>query len=522
MKKEESNQKPNLGKPNLKFSDRIDTNVKIVVAFFLGAILAGVLVLFALPTLVKYINELFIGFIVIIGVLVLIAFIFTIFKEFFFRLFFGISKADLEVIKESATSLLENSAKQNWKAVSKDFQIVSQKGTAWYAWISYRRWVVTVFYTLFLAFAGLLGSVLLYNQNQLLESQNKLFEFQNSKIEKQTTLLEKQNEKIDNQMQLEESSRRGNLIVMMSNIMDKVDEELKTDWRKDGVRNLSSELVGRIAALSHSFKPYRFLQDTTLTDKPYSPERGQLLVALVNMDLDNLTYNEIYSKSNFRHSLLSQSNLKKAYLDNIDLRSSSLVDADLKGASLKRANLSDADMTGIGLNNVNGSNAILERANLTKSKLQESVFIRAKFNGAIMKETFCFFTDFSFSKFKNVDLEKSNLLGSYFNNVSFYEVNFESTSLDETDFNKCVIYNSNFLKANLSGAGINGMIVNKYWLRDLSKMEIPKYTEIRKCYWVEKVIHEEDWDGDIHTETSYIVKRRENCFIGEYGICRCN
>ena len=150
----EDNQKPELEQPSLKLSDRIDTNVKIIIAFFLGAILAGTIVQFALPVLAAYVNELLIGFIAVIGVLTIIAFLFTVFKEFFFKLFFGISKADLKDVKKSADSMAVNAVMQNWEAASQDFKVISQKGSAWYAWLSYRRWVVTVFYTLFWLLLG--------------------------------------------------------------------------------------------------------------------------------------------------------------------------------------------------------------------------------------------------------------------------------------------------------------------------------------------------------------------------------
>ena len=326
-----------------KLSDRIDTNVKIVIAFFLGAILAGTLVQFALPVLAEHVSELLIGFIAVIGILAIIALIFTIFKEFFFKLFFGISKADLKDVKISSQSMVENAVKLDWLAASNDFKVISEKGSAWYAWLSYRRWVVTVFYTLFLAFAGLLGSVLLYNQNQL---------------------LEKQNEKIDAQIQLEESNRRGALIVMMSNIMDKVDDELTTDWNNDKKRNLSPQLIGRISALSQSFSPYRFWQDTSLIEKPLSPERGQLLLALVKSDLDTNTYKTIYNETTF----------ESAYLDGAKLNSAFLKSADLNNASLRDVFLVGANMNDIKLMNADISNSIILKSFLNNARLEDINF----------------------------------------------------------------------------------------------------------------------------------------------------
>ena len=174
-----------------------------------------------------------------------------------------------------------------------------------------------------LAFAGLLGSVLLYNQNQL---------------------LEKQNEKIDNQIELEESSRRGNLIVMMSNIMDKVDEELEKDWNKDSIRNLSPQLLGRIIALSLSFKPYRFWHNGKLIEKPLSPEKGQLLVALLNSKLDYHTNQSIFRKGNFENSYLENAVFPDFNLMYINLQNSYMAKTTIGNTMLSFANLSNVDL----------------------------------------------------------------------------------------------------------------------------------------------------------------------------------
>ena len=102
---------------------------------------------------------------------------------------------------------------------------------------------------------------------------------------------------------------------MMSNIMDKVDEELTKDWNGDKKRNLSPQLIGRIAALSQSFRPYRFWQDSMLIEKPFSPERGQLLLALIKSELDTMTYKRIYDETTFDQAYLDGARLITPYLN---------------------------------------------------------------------------------------------------------------------------------------------------------------------------------------------------------------
>lgn len=122
-----------------KVSDQIDNKVKIIIAFFLGAILAGTIVIFALPILSKYVLQLLIGFVALIAILAILALIFTIYKEFFFKRLFGVSKADIKEVNTAASSLVKNIAQKKLVAASQDFDIVTQKGSAWYAWVSYRQ-----------------------------------------------------------------------------------------------------------------------------------------------------------------------------------------------------------------------------------------------------------------------------------------------------------------------------------------------------------------------------------------------
>lgn len=462
----ENNQKPELEQPMPKLSDRIDTNVKVVIAFFLGAILAGTLVQFALPILAAHASELMIGFIAVIGLLAIIALIFTIFKEFFFKLFFGISKADLEDVKTSAESMAGNAVKQDWVAASKDFKVVSQKGSAWYAWLSYRRWVVTVFYTLFLAFAGLLGSVLLYNQNQLLEKQNE-------KIDDQTKLFEKQNDKIDSQIQLEESSRRGNLIVMMSNIMDKIDEEIRSAQEKgDSSRSLSPQLIGRIGALSYAFRPYRFWQDSMLIEKPLSPERGQLLLALVNSDFDTLTYNNICQEATFEQAYLENANLEGAHLKEINLKGANLKGVNLDDAILIRANLDDVDLNRANLNRAILKGAILNYANLDDANLFDANLIdtylvnaslvsinnpRINLSSIIPPKAMRINTKTNLkgANLKGADLSEAHLIGADLSKAELDETNFSKAKLSEADLSEANLVRSNLSEANLIIANLN-------------------------------------------------------------------
>ncbi|MGB0177778.1 MAG: hypothetical protein ACPF9D_11475, partial [Owenweeksia sp.] len=101
---------------------------------------------------------------------------------------------------------------------------------------------------------ALLPTVFLILQSVLLNNQNRLIDYQNQQITNQT-------EKIAIQTELLESTRRSSYVFLMNNVLDQMGDELKNDWNKDGIRNLSPETIGRIMALTHAFKPYRYFEN---------------------------------------------------------------------------------------------------------------------------------------------------------------------------------------------------------------------------------------------------------------------
>lgn len=222
----------------------------------------------------------------------------------------------------------------------------------------------------------------------------------------QNRLLQQQNERIYQQTFLIEGQRRSSLIFMMSNIMDKVDEEIKSDFDNDGRRNLSFELIGRISALSHAFKPYRYLENGKLSLKELSPERGQLLLALLKTNLTNETLDEIYKDATFEKADLEQVRLDGEYLTGINLKEANLRKAFLEDAILARANLHRADLW----------DAHMPRAILFQSILSEAVL--------------------SHVELWDVDLSEASLSGARLNGTEFHRAILTGTRFGNSNLSK--------------------------------------------------------------------------------------
>lgn len=255
---------------------------------------------------------------------------------------------------------------------------------------------------------------LLFNQNKLINTQNELFLYQNNRIDEQTNLFKKQNEKIDlqnsyfaeqttlfeNQVAqvdqqnklvkdqnrlvrtqteklqqqniLSESERRSSLVFLMSNILDKMDEELK----KNEKRTISKELIARIIALSNSLKPYYFFENNQLIKQPLSPERGQLFLAIVKSGIDPIfTQEQILNKSNFSYSDLREANLRNLNISSVNLSHSNFSEADLYNTAFQ----------GTSLSNCNFKNTDLKKAYFSYSDLREVIFDGADLRDATLE-----------------------------------------------------------------------------------------------------------------------------------------
>jgi uncharacterized protein YjbI with pentapeptide repeats len=231
---------------------------------------------------------------------------------------------------------------------------------------------------------------------------------------------------------LTEGARRSSTNIELTNILDLVNEEAKEFTKKCNKANakgsikafakeyeaeiksgkincdsiiLSSPLNARITGLTQALLPYRSLTDTqecddqqslqdrgrrwwqyltgqrnhitcqTLTE-PQSPERGQVLLALINTRIP-LQYRYKFDKASLEYANLRDKDLISATLDSANLRGADFFIPSLNGAYLSKANLRDAELINATLTGAYLSNANLYNAKLTDSDLSDTNFSRA-------------------------------------------------------------------------------------------------------------------------------------------------
>lgn len=310
---------------------------------------------------------------------------------------------------------------------------------------------------------------LFIKQNELFDLQNKQLQTQLNLLLNQNNLLDTQNYRIKIQTNLLEADRRSSYVYLMSNILDRVQEELKDDYKSDSIRNLSPELIARIVSLSYALKPYRYLDDgiykineykfrddMKLIAKPTSPERGQLLLTLINSKLDTISYDKIFRDSDFTFSELKDVTLKNAYLDSLnfefsDFQGTKFINSSLRFTALAKANLKHTNFIGSNL-----ENTMFAFSDLGGSRFSKCNLLRASF---------------AFGNMYSVMFSNSNIGEAFFSNIDNFEIGIDNCYVS-TSYNLNGNYESNFFDV-LQKSYVMGVdsLRKKYYV-DISSPEV--------------------------------------------------
>ena len=115
----------------------------------------------------------------------------------------------------------------------------------------------------------------------------------------------------------------------MTGVLDGIIKEVTSEgYRNNG--KISKVNSNRLVAISKILKPYKYLENDKLIEKPLSPERGYLLLSLLESNLelgviiDNNTHESLLSQLNFNYAELNNASLTGLDINNIHLNNSSL------------------------------------------------------------------------------------------------------------------------------------------------------------------------------------------------------
>jgi len=289
---------------------------------------------------------------------------------------------------------------------------------------------------------------------------------------------------IAQQAELIESIRKSGLLNLMSNVLDKIDDELKNNPK----RMLSDETIARITALSYSFKPYTHFEGDSLSEKKLSPERGQLLLVLSRMNIDSGSLHKIMFQASFSGADLREVDLRGADLRGTDLRGADLQDANLQGTKFNEADLRSANLWGANLSKANLDSADLKRADLRWADLNGADLRRANLNGANLTSA-----QLRRTNLRGAVIQWADVSGAFLNEANLDSADLTGTSLQrahlaDSDLSKANLTMANLTEANLTGANLTGaelsraIVSEENWLILLNEWLVTGAKEIQSRY----------------------------------------
>ena len=307
---------------------------------------------------------------------------------------------------------------------------------------------------------------------------------QNSLLKSQ---LQDQGKKFSLLSQNAASTQSKSNLGSMNRILTKIEKELQS------ADSLSYSTIKSIADLSQSLKPYRYLKGDSLSQKKWSPERGQLLLALTNMDIDTSDLLRIFFKVSFANADLAKADLRGAFLRGIDLENANLAEADLRQvnlveANLMRANLRQANLDYASLRKMNLKRANLEWAELNETDLRNSNLDGANLSNAKIRKSDLRNTRIMWAKLNGVNLENSNL-----KNGSFFWSDFRKGNLKKVDFSGADIRRTYLAEANLDEANFTNTkldkveVATKNWFEKLKNLQVIGLDSIHKKYQINRI-----------------------------------
>lgn len=242
-------------------------------------------------------------------------------------------------------------------------------------------------------------------------------------------------------------------------------------------RALSDATIQRIGALSHALTPYFVVEADSLSEVKRSPERAQLLLALLHMDLDTSTLNQIKMVSTFALAELKNSNLKNVDLSGADLREANLEGADLSNANLRGCQLTRVSLRRANLDRADLSNAVMKYSDLSWAQLTRAQLTRADLSGSTIENV----------QMRYADLEGAIIRGSKFNgsmlkNTNFTHCDLYLNEMKRVDLTDAILSHANIGLVDLDEAVLHGVVMDSTEIQD-------KWFDLLKQYRVQDAEH---------------------------------
>jgi len=462
----------------------------VLVVFIIGVVVGFPLATFGVGFVTDNAGVVFgllFGFLVLALV---VAGVLMIFRRQIWQGLFKRGEVEMERFARPLSEVARFAAMQKVQEATDSARDLAELVLARYAWVSTRRWLMATITAFIAAIAALAGSALLFQQNQLLRTQIGLMQDQNSRIEEQ-------NRFIQSQIELGEAQRSTSIVPEILEIGALLAQEVASvntyAGDRPSIAMLSPGLRARIIAATVAARPYRYLQNPlteiedklltnsgllrrtdldaaatirakldaanpnveftgaqngVMSDRPLSPERGQILALLIYNGLTDFaelngadfSFAEVRAASMGSRIIFNRASLRFSNFDG-----ELLLDAEFKGAFLDHARFRNAQINAVDfsageLPSIFGDAPLALPTNLAGTDFTRAMLKHVQFDGVRG-----FGINFDNGIVHDVSFKAAEIPGGTFRGTIFGTVDFTGAELKSVDFDGAIVFDAAFL-----------------------------------------------------------------------------
>lgn len=457
------------------------------------------------------------GFLVLVLVVTAIL---MIFRRQIWESLFKRGEVEMERFARPLSEVARFAALQKVAEATESARDLAELVLARYAWVSTRRWLMATITAFIAAIAALAGSALLFQQNQLLRTQIGLMQDQNARIGEQ-------NRFIQSQIELGEAQRSTSIVPEILEIGAQVAQELAGlntfAGDKPTIAGLSPGLRARIIAATTAARPYRYLrnpltdldenllmssgllrrtdlsasatirqqldaasgnvqfageQSGVMSDRPLSPERGQIIGLLVSNGLTDFSelngadfsFAEVRTASTASSLRFHFASLRFANFDRQLLVGAEFDGAYLEHARFRNANLNYVQFTAGELPSITGGEGLKQGAQLSGTDFSGAILNNVSFDGSRG-----FGINFDGGIVHNSTFSGTSMAGSTFRNTIFGAAGFGGTDLKSVDFDGAIVFDPAFLDTVAAQAAPDSFVRDRFAIAPISADEFARH-----------------------------------------------
>lgn len=457
------------------------------------------------------------GFLVLVLVVTAVL---MIFRRQIWESLFKRGEVEMERFARPLSEVARFAALQKVAEATESARDLAELVLARYAWVSTRRWLMATITAFIAAIAALAGSALLFQQNQLLRTQIGLMQDQNGRIAEQ-------NRFIQSQIELGEAQRSTSIVPEILEIGAQMAQEVAGfntfAGDKPSIAGLSPGLRARIIAATTAARPYRYLrnpltdldenllmssgllrrtdlaasatirqqldaangnvqfageQSGVMSDRPLSPERGQIIGLLISNGLTDFSelngadfsFAEVRAASTGSNLRFHFASLRFANFDRQLLVGAEFDGAFLDHARFRNANLNYVQFTGGELPSITGGEGLKQGAQLSGTDFSGAILKHVSFDGSRG-----FGINFDGSIVHNTTFAGTSMDGSTFRGSIFGMADFSGADLKSVDFDGAIVFDPAFLDTVAAQAEPGSFVRDRFAIAPIAAEEFARH-----------------------------------------------